>query len=40
MKKNTSWLKEIPFAHRGLYNEVFPENSMVHFKMLLSMDMV
>jgi len=32
MKKNTSWLKEIPFAHRGLYNEVFPENSMGAFQ--------
>ena len=32
MKKNTNWLKEIPFAHRGLYNEVFPENSMSAFQ--------
>ncbi|MFW5779953.1 MAG: glycerophosphodiester phosphodiesterase family protein [Bacillota bacterium] len=26
------WLKERPFAHRGLHNEQFPENSMGSFK--------
>ena len=32
MKKNIDWLKKIPFAHRGLYNEIFPENSMGAFR--------
>lgn len=32
MSKNLDWLKDIPFAHRGLYNEVIPENSMGSFR--------
>ncbi|MCR8744733.1 glycerophosphodiester phosphodiesterase family protein [Romboutsia lituseburensis] len=32
MSKNIGWLKEIPFAHRGLYNEIIPENSMGAFR--------
>ncbi len=28
MKKNSAWLKETPFAHRGLYGGSDPENSL------------
>ncbi|MGL4911314.1 MAG: glycerophosphodiester phosphodiesterase family protein [Romboutsia sp.] len=32
MVKYLDWLKEVPFAHRGYYNDMFPENSMGAFR--------
>lgn len=32
MEKYMDWIKEIPIAHRGLYNEKYPENSIGAFK--------
>lgn len=32
MEKSMNWIKEIPIAHRGLYNEKYPENSIGAFK--------
>lgn len=32
MSKNLDWIKDIPFAHRGLYNDEIPENSMSSFR--------
>lgn len=32
MEKDMNWIKEIPIAHRGLYNEIYPENSIGSFK--------
>ena len=32
MVKYLDWLKEVPFAHRGYYNDIFPENSIGAFE--------
>lgn len=32
MEKDMDWIREIPIAHRGLYNEKYPENSIGAFK--------
>ncbi|MGL5330607.1 MAG: glycerophosphodiester phosphodiesterase family protein [Peptostreptococcaceae bacterium] len=32
MSKNIAWLKEVPFSHRGLHNDDYPENSLGAFK--------
>lgn len=32
MDKNNSWLTDMPIAHRGLHNDIYPENTIAAFK--------